>query len=214
MKTLIAVPCMDQVAAPFAQSLAALNKEGECSVAFLIGSLIYESRNNLAKMAIKQDVDYVMWFDSDMTFPQDTLQIMLKHMQEGKDIVTGVYYRRRPPYTPVLFKKLIEEGKQGAWEGYDDYPKDSIFEIAGCGFGCCCVKKDVLLDMALNYRTWFEPMLGFGEDLSFCIRAKELGYKVWCDPTIQCGHVGQIMVDDKIFKSYMSQTPKSEDENA
>lgn len=206
MKTLIAVPCMDQVAAPFAQSLAALNKEGECSVAFLIGSLIYESRNNLAKMAIKQNADYVMWFDSDMIFPADTLQRMLRHMEDGKDIVTGVYYRRRAPYTPVLFKTLLKEGEKdrekGGWEGYDDFPKDRLFEIAGCGFGCVIVKKEILLDMMLNYRTWFEPMLGFGEDLSFCIRANELGYKIWCDPGIVCGHVGQTVVDDKYFEQY------------
>ena len=47
-KILIAVPCMDMVSARFAQSLTTLKKVGKCTVSFLIGSLIYDSRNRLA----------------------------------------------------------------------------------------------------------------------------------------------------------------------
>lgn len=196
MKTLIAVPCMDQVAAPFAQSLAALEKEGQCVVSFLIGSLIYDSRNQLAKQAMKYDADYVMWLDSDMIIPADALKKMLRHMEEGLDIVTGLYFRRRPPYTPVLFKSADEEGK---WEGYDEYP-DELFEVGGCGFGCVITRTDVLYDVAINEKGLFDPIAGFGEDISFCIRARNRGYKVMCDPSIKCGHVGQIFVNEDFYK--------------
>lgn len=196
---------MDQVAAPFAQSLASLNKEGECMISMIIGSLIYESRNTIAKQAIKLETDYVMWFDSDMIFPQDTLSRMLKHMEDGRDIVSGLYFRRRTPYTPVLFKSMSYDGTKGAWEGYDDYPEDEIFEIGGCGFGCVMVRTSVLLAMGLEKKNWFEPMGNFGEDLSFCLRARELGFKIWCDPTIKCGHVGQVIVDENVFKATRSE---------
>ena len=68
MKIFIAVPCMDQVPARFAQSLAMLKKVGECAVGFQIGSLIYTSRNDLASKAIEMDADFVLWLDSDMVF--------------------------------------------------------------------------------------------------------------------------------------------------
>ena len=136
MKTLIAVPCMDQVAAPFAQNLAAMEKKGEVFVSFLIGSLIYESRNTLAKQAIATKADYIMWLDSDMTFAPDTMTRLQQHMEEGKDIVTGLYFRRRPPFTPVLFKTLERIDEDSArHENFDDYPDNSLFEIGGCGFG-------------------------------------------------------------------------------
>ena len=95
-KTLIAVPCMDQVPAQFAQSLAMLQKEGPTTVAFQIGSLIYTSRNNLAAIAINQETDYIFWLDSDMMFPPGVLRHMLKVIQEQEDdvILSGVYYRR------------------------------------------------------------------------------------------------------------------------
>lgn len=201
MKTLIAVPCTDMVAAPFAQSLATLNREGECFVSFLLGSLIYESRNTLAKQAITHNCDYVMWFDSDMVFEPDTMTRMMRHMESGKDIVTGLYFRRRAPFTPVLFKELnIEEGNLH-WEGYDDYPEDEPFEIAGCGFGGLMLKKEVLLDVVLNYQTWFTPLANAGEDIAFCVRARECGYKIWCDPTIKFGHVGPRIFDERFFKA-------------
>ena len=202
MKTLIAVPCMDQVAAPFAQNLAAMQKQGEVYISFLIGSLIYESRNNFAKQALEAKADFVMWLDSDMTFAPDTMTRLQQHMEEGRDIVTGIYFRRRPPFTPTLFKKLERgEDNHAVFEHYDDYPPDSLFEVAGCGFGCIMTRTSVLEDMLLNYQDWFLPICSVGEDLSFCLRARELGYKIYCDSSIKCGHVGQLVVDEDVFRS-------------
>ena len=203
---------MDQVAAPFAQSLATLQKEGECVISFIIGSLIYESRNNFAKQAIQLDCDYVLFLDSDMIFPQDLIPKMLRHMEAGKDIVSGVYYRRRLPFTPVLFKTLHIDGADSSWEGYDNYPKDGPFELDAVGMGCCMIKKDVLLEIGLNEGgQWFTPLIGFGEDLSFCSRAKKYGFKVWADPEIQCGHVGQVIVDRQLYESNIQEPTTSED---
>ena len=202
MKTLIAVPCMDQVAAPFAQNLAAMEKKGEVFVSFLIGSLIYESRNTLAKQAIATKADYIMWLDSDMTFAPDTMTRLQQHMEEGKDIVTGLYFRRRPPFTPVLFKTLERIDEDSArHENFDDYPDNSLFEIGGCGFGCIMTRTSVLEDVFLNYHKCFDPVCSIGEDLAFCLRARELGYKIHCDSTIKCGHVDQLVVDESVYRS-------------
>lgn len=197
MKTLIAVPCMDQVAAPFAQSLATIKNVGECIVSFNIGSLIYDARNQLTKQAIALGADYILWLDSDMMFPSDIMERMIKHMEDGKDIVTGLYFRRRSPFTPVLFKTLDET----THEDYLDYPKDSVFEVAGCGFGACMTRVEAMEDIALNAHDFFTPFNGYGEDLAFCLRAKQNGYKIWCDSTIKCAHIGQVIVDEAIYQS-------------
>lgn len=201
MKTLIAVPCMDQVDARFMSCLATLEKPGEVTVATQIGSLIYDSRNSLAKIALNSETDYVLWLDSDMVFKRDILKRLLEHAENGKDIVSGLYFRRQPPFSPVLFKELELVEELGRWENYDDYPRDSVFEIAGCGFGCVLMRTDILADVALEFRKWFNPVNGFGEDLSFCIRAKSLGYKIWCDSSIKLGHVGHLVVDENVWMS-------------
>jgi len=203
MKTLIAVPCMDQVAAHFASCLATLNKVGDCQIGFQIGSLIYDARNNFAKQVISKNFDALMFFDSDMVFPSDTLEKMVKHLEDGKDIVSGLYFKRRNPFGPVLYKELgIKEDGSGFFVDYDDLPeKRELFEVAGVGMGCCIISKTVLLDVMLNYQTWFNPMASFGEDLAFCIRARELGYKIWCDPTISCGHIGQLIINEDVWRT-------------
>lgn len=203
MKTLICVPCMDQVAAPFAHALASLKKVGECSVSFLIGSLIYDSRNKFAKQAYTTGADYVVWFDSDMTFPSDAMERMIADLESGQcgDIVTGLYFRRVAPYTPVLF---AGKNDQGGWNGYEDYQKHGAnpFEVAGCGFGCVAMKKNVLIDLMITYGgNVFTPYDGLGEDLAFCQRARENGHKIYCDPTIKCGHVGHVVIDETIFNT-------------
>ena len=201
MKTLIAVPCMDQVPAQFAQSLTLLQKVDECAIAFQMGSLIYNSRNNLATMAIQKEVDYVLWLDSDMIFPPDVLKKMLEDRDKG-DIITGIYYRRVSPFKPVLFSKLSIDDKGCYWEGYDDYPTDRLFDIEGCGFGCVLTPTNVFLNVISQFDNMFAPIGGVGEDLSFCWRARECGYKIIADPRIQCGHVGHFTIDKQFYDSF------------
>ena len=75
MRTLIAIPCMDMVHTIFLRAILGLNQVGECQYAISCSSLIYDARNNLAKQAIKEGYDYMMWFDSDMDFQPDFMPL-------------------------------------------------------------------------------------------------------------------------------------------
>lgn len=201
MKILIAVPSMDQVPVQFAQSLSMLYRVGDCSVAFQVGSLIYTSRNHLAGIAIEQQYDYVMWFDSDMVFRPDTLQRMVEELErDNLDILTGLYFRRVYPFKPVLFSKLVPIEKGWEWEEPTEIP-DKPFELAGCGFGCVLMKTEVLMDVQAKFNDMFGPLNNIGEDLSFCWRAAQCGYKVVCDPSIVLGHVGHMVVDKQFYET-------------
>lgn len=208
MKILIAVPSMDQVPVQFAQSLSMLYRVGDCSVAFQVGSLIYTSRNHLAGIAIEQQYDYVMWFDSDMVFRPDTLQRMVEELErDNLDILTGLYFRRVYPFKPVLFSKLVPIEKGWEWEEPTEIP-DKPFELAGCGFGCVLMKTEVLMDVQAKFNDMFGPLNNIGEDLSFCWRATQCGYKVVCDPSIVLGHVGHMVVDRQFYETIAGQIKK------
>lgn len=187
-KILIAIPCMDMVSARFAQSLATLKKVGKCTVSFLMGSLVYDSRNKLAGYALEMEADYILWLDSDMVFQPDTLERMMDTMNKHPhiDILSGLYFRRTTPFTPVLFNKLERDGETLVFEDVKEVP-DDLFEVAGCGFGCVLMKTDCLFDIGIN---WFTPFVDAGEDCAFCMRAREKGYKIYCDPNISLGHMG------------------------
>ena len=111
MRTMIAVPCMDMVHTLFFASVLSLRKSEDTEVSIASCSLVYEARHTLALKAINDGFDRVLWLDSDMVFQQDLLIRMKQTMDEkGLDFLTGLYFRRVPPFTPVLFDQLdIEE---------------------------------------------------------------------------------------------------------
>lgn len=188
---------MDNVAYQFAQSLATMDKVGDTSITFVVSSLIYDSRNRIAKQAISCGADYLICLDSDMQFATDTITKLINDLESGADIVSGLYFKRVAPFNPVVYKSI----KGTKAEHYDDYPQNSIFEVDGFGFGCVGMKTEVLYKMALACGNWFEPLNNLGEDLAFCYRAKECGYKLYCDSSIKCGHVGHAVITEEAFKA-------------
>lgn len=200
MKILIAVPCMDQVPALFAQSLATLNRVGNCKIAFQIGSLIYHSRDNLAKKAIEEECDYIFWLDSDMVFQPDTLERLIQSIGKG-DIISGLYFRRVSPFSPVLFKDFEVVGESATWSDFHKIPKD-VFEVGACGFGCLIMPTNIFIDVQVKFGQMFAPIGRIGEDLSFCWRARQCGYKIVCDPTIELGHIGHHIINREFYDVY------------
>ena len=199
-KILIAVPSMDTVPAQFAQSLATLNRVESCAVAFQIGSLVYTSRNRLAMIAIQNEYDYILWLDSDMVFNPDTLEVLWQYRDLG-DIITGLYFRRVEPYTPVLFSKLDITETEAITEDVTEIPQEP-FEVAGCGFGCVLTPTDLYIDIVNKHGNLFAPIKGVGEDLSFCYRARQCGYKIVCVPGVQLGHIGHYTVTKDFYDVY------------
>ena len=216
-RILIAVPCMDQVPAQFAHSLAWLASYGiedtEISIWFNVGSLIYTSRDAIAKKALLDEVDLVMWFDSDMVFAPDTMKRMLKLIDEGHDMVTGIYYRRTPPFSAVGFKTMAlnEEGTAFDWTELTEIP-DEPFEVEACGFGCVLMKAEIFVSVFAKFGQMFTPIANCGEDIAFCWRARQCGYKILADPSISLGHVGHTVITKEFFKNYQLTLEKNKAE--
>jgi len=71
------------------------------------------------------------------------------------------------------------------------------FTVDYTGFGWLLIKKGVFEHEQMPY-PWFAPKMQVfesgevqdmcGEDVSFCLDAKEAGFEIWCDPRIRVGH--------------------------
>lgn len=205
MKTLVAVPCMDYVPTAFLRALMSLQVAGEVQFTFAQSSLIYDARNLLAGVAIDGGFDRVLWLDSDMVFDPHLFMRLSEHLDMGKTFVSGLYFSRKPPMQPVLYKDLyLTQG--GAWptphvEPFADYPRDELFAVKGCGFGAVMMTTQLLRDVRDKFGLPFSPMSGWGEDLSFCLRAAELGETLWCDSSIKLGHLGQVVYDESAYRA-------------
>lgn len=204
MKLLIAIPCMDTVPVDFMKSLLRLTQKltadgVDYEVAIESGTLVYMARDRLAGKAVNQKFSNVLWLDSDMVFEPEIVEDL---QFCGKDFVTGIAHGRRKPFTSCLFKN-IDLNHLELWQ-LKDYPAEA-FEVAGCGMACCLISTEVIKQVMINYGTAFNPIMQYGEDISFCKRAHDLGFKIYAEPTVRLGHIAHIAI-------YPDDTPRYQDE--
>jgi predicted peroxiredoxin len=67
---------------------------------------------------------------------------------------------------------------------------------------CVLISKSVFEKIEKPY---FFPIPEVGEDLSFCYKVKEAGIKMYCDTTIQFGHVAHVEIVEDNFKKALIQ---------
>ena len=184
MKLLIAIPAMDYVHVGFLRSLHGLTEQlHRDNVAFELavetGTLVYYARDRLARKAVNEGFSHVLWLDSDMVFPPQLFEDLRFC---GEPFVTGAAVSRRPPFASCVFASLdpIKRVKE--------LPKEP-FEVVGCGFACVLISTAILRDVLQEKGTCFFPTTKAGEDVAFCVRARELGHKIICDPSVKVGHI-------------------------
>ena len=194
IRTLIAVPCFDIVHTDFMKCMLDMVKDDNTSYTVIKNSLIYNARNTIAQNAIRYGFDRVLWLDSDMLFPPYILPELAEHMDKGLDFVSGLYYMRSEQKKPVVYSDvwytLTNNTAESGATPVDAMPY-GLFEIGGAGFGCVMTSVTMLKKLVERYGAPFTPMMGLGEDLAFCWRAKQNGFKMYCDSRIKCGHIGQ-----------------------
>lgn len=111
-------------------------------------------------------------------------------------------FRRKPPYTPTVFDKLDWKDDKCYYTQFMSIP-EGRFKVGGCGFAGVLLQMDVLMSVASKYDgRMFDPLPGMGEDLSFCWRARQCGYEIWCDSEIELGHIGNTIVTRGYFEAF------------
>ena len=179
---LIGVPCGENVKARTAFSL--FNLRGGPSLSMEIGADIAYNRNKLVMQALKGDYTHIFFVDSDMVFEKDTIE---KMRAQNKDIVGLAANRRKLPLESVV-KPLHKDD--------ENKPLPTVvFEAASCGTGVMLIKTDVFRKIPAPWFDFEYDEKGdrVGEDVGFCRKAREAGYKIWVDPTIPVRHVGEYL---------------------
>ena len=166
---------------------------------------ICKNRNEAVLKAKENGATWMLFLDSDMTFPQDIIMRLLSHQEP---IVAGMYWHQSPPHMPVIYKRDEEKGRYH-YTHFIEYPRSGLFEVDLTGMGCMLVKMEVFDNIELPYfdyrSTRDDGIKDVTEDVVFHEKVLEAGYKVLIDPTIKCGHIRQEEVDEAHFDSYMTQ---------
>jgi len=178
-------------------------------------SLVTRARNNLAaKFLSNKNATHLFFIDSDIKFEAGEI---IKLVLRDKDIVGGAYPAKKEPPFYVL-NKVAEPEIEG-----------DLYEVRHLGTGFLMIKRavfDKLIEVmpetkykdSLNlgstpdgdpYENWMYNLFDvvvddkghlLSEDWVFCDRAREQGFKVWCDTTILLHHVGYHTFNGSIEK--------------
>lgn len=193
-KILIGLPNTGHYHFMTVSSLLSLEIPKHCKISFRFVSncLIYDARESLAKYAVENNYDYLFMIDSDMVLPRNTLTLLLNNLEnDGYDLSTGLIFKRAFPFQPCFYVKAAikttETGKHVPHlEGIIKWDKGSIIPIQACGMACCLLKVDALKQIDAPK---FYPFPEIGEDITFCIKFRQKGFKLCVNTNLDIGHL-------------------------
>jgi len=147
------------------------------------------ARERRAEWALQTNMDYILFIDDDMILPMNMFEKLVRH---NVDIVAPLAFMRNPPHKPVIYR--VDEGYDPMMrmEYYitkviENYPKDKLVECDAVGFGAALIKVDILRKMS---KEWFMSTTKSGEDIWFCYKARQAGFRVYMDTSVKLGHLG------------------------
>ncbi len=182
---------------------------------------IAHCRNMLVSENLKRfpDTEWFLFMDTDHTFPDDMLIRLLAHR---KDIVTTSAYRKGGAHYPVV-------SMQG---DADDYfrplhikPEDGkLRRITSAGTGIVLVHRRVFEGIKFPWfkseyidpvaedmeaETLIEGKMFVSEDNRFYVIATSLGFKLYCDFSIEIGHIGDYNYTWRDHERYIKEHPEA-----
>jgi len=195
--------------------LADLYKAGfEPHVTFVDNTYLLYSRTLLSEAFIQNhkwgNFDLAMWIDADNFFNfWDFLKLLydydtLRARGNSVDILSARYLTRTP--SDVQIVGYVNKGSKEIPQ-YFPISKETkgVAKVDAVGFGFLIMNSEVMLNM---YKTYGKRQFAFrefgdkenwnvlGEDVSWCEKARELGYNIFLDNNVEIGHIGGIINSD------------------
>lgn len=156
-------------------------------------SAVSRVRNDLAAMFLKTDCDYLFFLDTDQTWiPQDKneenpIDVMIR---ANVDIISPPMTNRQQPiralWRPITRKDL------------DVWNRTKPFQVLHTGSGFMLIEREVIETLIkAGHHAPFMPVwcseekVETSDDVAFCRRALQCGFKIWIQPNILIGHIGK-----------------------
>lgn len=152
----------------------------------------------------KIDYTHVLWIDSDSVWSNEHISMLLKHAHTT-DVVSGIYMTaNRRDFATVLLKDwdMTYYAKNGGFKFADENDvrdQKKLLEAAYTGFGFTLMTRKAI--ESLEYPWFRQKALEINdiyeitsEDVTFCMMLRELGFKIFVDPTIRVGHEKNIVI--------------------
>lgn len=161
----------------------------EMDFQYFYGYRIDQIRNLIAHHTIMLDYDYLFSIDYDIKLPKYALTKMLS---EDKDIISGIYIQRKhEAKIPEIYRANETGGVKPIH--INEVQGNNVIDVDGCGFGCVLIKTHVLKEIGYPqfvYHNTLDFQHTLSEDIDFCFKAKQKGFKIYADCSVKCEHIG------------------------
>lgn len=165
-------------------------------------------RTRLVSRAVLSEATHILWWDSDIKAPFDTIARLLNH---GKMIVGANYPTKELESRPSAYRD-DDDYVGPVWTKPDSTGLESVSHL---GFGCLLTDIRVYDMIELPYFQ-FDPvppnfLMMTGEDVHCCKKWKAAGLNIWLDHDLSqnIAHIGDWEYDN--HKSWFSQQTKLEE---
>lgn len=205
-KILIGVPAL--TAPAFETTVSLLNLRDEChfnsAVRLKKATYIHTARNQFVYDAVDMGADYLMFIDGDMQFKPHAFNNMVERaIRKDWDITGGLYVSRYNEKINIIKNIITPKNDLPYLQDIREVPTmNEPFEVDVIGTGFLLIKMRVFQKLEPPFFYYSNPPdFGMkdvpfpdnfmGEDVVFCLNARKAGFKIYCDPTIELGHVGE-----------------------
>ncbi len=202
-----------------------LRRGGILAIRCPSAGLLPAARNRVVAHFLRgQNADWLWMVDTDMGFDADTVPRLLAAADpEARPIVGGLCFAQRElgddgyggqqviP-TPTIFDWATDEDGMGAFEVRVAYERDAVVRCDGTGAACLLIHRGVLERMEERYGpAWFDRIPArdgsVGEDLSFCMRARELGIPVHVHTGVRTTHMKTRWLSEQDYLAAVEAVP-------
>ena len=175
----------------FMYYLGKRHPEHEFQLALKTKSEQFRARNAIVKAALQNGADYIFMLDDDHIIginkkPDDyDLPLkMIKHMEERPEIgiVGALYFQRGDQCYPVFMQE--KDGKPYFLLHSEVSFKMQKVDVTGGG--CMMIRASIFDKIE---EPWFAPEHDYGTDIQISKQARKAGYEVWCDTSLEVGHL-------------------------
>jgi len=178
-------------------------------------SAISRVRNDLATAFLKTDSDFLFFLDTDMNWiPQNDkeenpIDVMLDSIWQNKeiDIISPPMTNRQEPIR-ALWRPITKAG-------LDVWNRNKPFQVLHTGTGFMLIKRRVLEGLIkAGHHAPFMPVwcseekVETSDDVAFCRRALQCGFKIWLQPNILIGHIGKYAFNVENIKPILQEEAK------
>lgn len=154
------------------------------SIQTTMNLFVDEAREAMTMEFMSTKATHMFCLDSDMGIPLYGVERLLSH---SLPIVGGLYVSRRNEHFPFIWEEMhTPNGRFLDYKVAVDWPKGSLVECDVTGAGCLLIERSVF--EAFGPPWWMRTLEPGGTDIAFLRRAKQAGYKVYVDTSVDCAH--------------------------